>query len=354
MQRMLENGSSIEEDLRQLARDLPKRIVRRSTQMAVSFASLVLPQRAKEPIKRALHLPKMPTPHSCSLYMTDRCDFRCPGCYRSVIGIKESKEMTPATVQKMLSVYPSLDAFCVAGLGEPTLCPGFADIVDLLRESGKFVGVVTNGANSDKLLSLSCEPNYISISLKGYDSESYLANTGVDAFDAVMEGFSQLQLRFKNVGLSYILNTTNHKDLDRVLPLCDDLKPEFLHLTNYLVYDPNVPEEVQKIISVKDSEIIHYVDEVCEGRDYIRIRPVYVDFDHPKFNCKSYDYVINLDGGGNIGGCQRQTPPDGCFGNIFTDNDPYNSSEMRRCRDLMHKNSYVHRECRFCFGNWGP
>ena len=331
-----------------------EKILRQSKKMVVSFASFILPNYVKKILKRKHHLIDRPIPHNCSLYMTDRCNFRCQGCYRSVIGVKESKEMTLATVQKLLSLYASIDAFCIAGLGEPTLCPDFVDIVDFLRGNRKYVGVITNGTNLNTLLALTYEPNYISISLKGYDNGSYLANAGVAAFDRVMETFSKLKLRFNNVGFSYILNSTNYKDLAKVLSLCDDLKPNFLHLTNYLVYDPSVPEEVQKIITVKDSEIVDYINEICTGREYIRVKPVYVDFDNPEFNCRSYDYVINLDGAGNIGGCQRQIPPDAYFGNIFTDKDPYNSLEMRKLRDLMHGNSYVHEECRFCFGNWEP
>ena len=343
---------NFKKDWKQWVPNQTKRILRRSTEMAVHFAAFVLPYRVKKILKTTLHLTHKPIPHSCSLYMTDRCDFKCPGCYRSVTEIKKSKEMTLATVQKLLSLYPSLDAFCATGLGEPTSCPNFVDIVNFLKKNGKFVGITTNGMNLDKFLELSYDPNYILISLKGYDAESYLANTGVDAFNIVMETYSKLKSRFNNVGFSYMLNSTNYKDMENVLPFCDDLKPDFLHLTNYLVYDPSIPEEVHKIITVKDTEIIDYINAVCTGRDYIRVKPVYVDFNNPKFNCRSYDYIINLDGDGNIGGCQRQVPPDASFGNIFMDKDPYNSLEMRRLRDLTHKKSYPHKECRFCFGNW--
>ena len=61
-----------------------------------------------------------------------------------------------------------------------------------------------------------------------------------------------------------------------------------------------------------------------------------------------------MDGDGNIGGCQRQIPPDASFGNIFTDKDPYNSLKMRESREHVHNKTYPHKECRFCFGNWGP
>ena len=327
----------------------PKRTGWKSIKKVVSF---ILPRRAKEILRKMLHL-NIPLPSSCSLFMTDRCNFKCRGCYRSVIGVMESKEMTVTTVRKLLSLYPSLNSFTVAGLGEPTLCPNFGDIVNFLRKNKKHVGVITNGTNLNKLLGLTYKPSYISISLKGYDNKSYLAYTGVAAYDRVIETFFSVKAKFKNVGFSYMLNKTNYKDLEKLLPLCDNLKPDFLHLTNYLVYDPSVPEEVQKIITVKDSEIIDYISKICVGRDYIRLKPVYIDFDNPKYNCRSYDYKINLGGDGNIGGCQRQIPPNISFGNVFIDNDPYNSLKMRNLRNLARNKSYPHKECRFCFGNWG-
>jgi len=88
----------------------------------------------------------------------------------------------------------------------------------------------------------------------------------------------------------------------------------------------------------------------------VKIKPVYVDFKKPEFFCTSYDYIINLDGDGNIGGCLRQIPPDPSFGNIFKDNDPYNSLEMSKLRKLQHSmvktKKTPHIECHYCFGNW--
>lgn len=320
--------------------------------MIVTFGQSVLPYRVKKILRRILRLDNVSTPHSCSLYMTHRCNLKCQGCYMSTIGVKKSNELTVATVQQLLSLYPSIDAFCVAGLGEPTLCSNFVSIVNFLKKNMKFVGIITNGTDSDKFLKLAYTPNYISISLKGYDKESYLAHTGVDTFHKVIKNFKRLQARFKNVGFSYLLNKLNYEDLDKVLLLCDELKPDFLHLTNYLVYDPTVPKEVQKIITTKDSEIIHYINRACASRDYIKIKPAYVDFYNAKFNCSSYDYVINLDGDGNIGGCLRQIPPEASFGNIFTDTDPYNSLTMQNLREHVHNKSSPHKECRYCFTNW--
>jgi GT2 family glycosyltransferase/organic radical activating enzyme len=311
-----------------------------------------IPKKVKKTLKKIFYPNSIFTPHSCSLYMTDRCNLKCMGCYRNVIGINKSNEMKLDTVKKLLALYPHIDSFCVAGLGEPTLCPNFVEIIDFLKKNRKYVGIITNGTNFDKFYNLAYEPDYISISLKGYNNKSYLFNCGVKTFAQVIENYLKLKSKFENVGFSYILSKSNYKDLEELLPLCDKLKPNFLDLTNYLVYNPNVLSEVKKIITIEDAEIIGYINKIFEGREYVRTKPIYINLGKPSFNCKSYDYTINLDGEGNIGGCQRQIPPNIIFGNIFRGKDPYNSSEILKLRDLVHNKSYPHKECRYCFGNW--
>ena len=91
-------------------------------------------------------------------------------------------------------------------------------------------------------------------------------------------------------------------------------------------------EERQKIITVNDKEITDYIDKMCESRHYVKKKPVYIDFKNPKFNCNSYDFLINLDGNGNVGGCMRQIPPNSSFGNVFKEKDPFNSLRIKNLR----------------------
>jgi len=298
------------------------------------------------------------TPKTCGLFMTDRCNLKCRGCRRNILGFNNTKEMKLNTVKKLLSLYPSIKSFTVAGFGEPILCDEFVDIINFLTKNEKKVSIITNGTNIKKLEKLTCKVDQISVSLYGYDIESYRLYTRVNAFELVIENFGQLKEQFDNVGFSYILTRENYLDLKRVIQLCDKLKPIFLDLINYLVYDITNKGEIQKIITVQDRKIIKYIDKLCKSRDYIRIKPVYVDFEHPKFNCDSYDLRINLDGDGNIGGCMRQIPPDSSFANIFKEKDPFNSKEMKRLRKLQHtmKKTKIppHEECNYCFGNWYP
>ena len=297
-------------------------------------------------------LRKRSAPRSCTLYMTDLCNLKCGSCSRQTTGVRTVGEMTLDTVQRVVSLYPSVNSYCVAGFGEPTLCSDFVRIVDFLKMKKKYVGIITNGTNLDKLLSLQFDPDYISISLYGFNNESYAAYCGVPAFDKVASNFTILRERYKNVGFSYIMSRETYTSLDKILSLCESLNPRFVHLLNYLVYDPMSEEENRKIITVKDKDIIRRIDELCENRKYVTLKPSYVDLDNPKLHCNSYNDVINLDGEGNIGGCQRKIQPDPRFGNIFKEEDPFNSPEMRRLRDKPKTGCYAHDECKTCFAHW--
>lgn len=291
-------------------------------------------------------------PGECTLYFTDVCNFSCAGCSRQTVGKPKHKEMDLEVIKKLLDEYPSLQGFCIAGLGEPTIAKHFPEVVNYLLEHDKYVGIITNGTYPEKLLQLKKSPSYISISLYGYNGQEYKEYVKVDAFKKVTENFKTLKQRFGNVGFSYILNKDNYKKLDNILALCDELKPSFLNLVNYLAYDSVETVDTEKIISLSDTEIIKYIEDRCNTRSYVNARPVYVDKKDKTFDCPSYGYVINVDGQGNIGGCQRQITPSVSYGNLFLEEDPYNNIQMQTIRKRINENTYPHFNCNSCFGRF--
>ena len=315
-------------------------------------------QLIPKPVKRFLKelyiskIQRRSKPKSATLFLTERCNFSCQGCRRQHIGINKSKDMTLLTVQRLLSLYPAIERFCIAGQGEPTLCVNFLEIADHLIKIGKSVSIVTNGTNPFKMLALSYEPDSISISLYGSNRQQYISYTGSDFFEDIVDSFKKLSGRFKNVGISFIVNKANYGELDGILSLCDEIKPAFVDLHNYLAYDPDNKDETSKIITTQDTEIVDYINSVCNGRGYRINKPIFIDLEKQKLLCRSYSYLINLDGSGNIGGCQRQVTPNPEFGNIFNELDPYNSVNMTKLRKKMFKRQLIHKECFFCFGNW--
>jgi MoaA/NifB/PqqE/SkfB family radical SAM enzyme/GT2 family glycosyltransferase len=315
-------------------------------------------QLIPKPVKRFLRelytskIQRRCNPKSASLFLTGRCNFMCQGCRRLQIGLEKSKDTSLSTVQRLLSLYPGIERFCIAGQGEPTLSPNFLEITDYLKKIKKSVSIVTNGTNPNKILALSYEPDSISISLYGSNRQQYISYTGADVFEDVVISFKRLQSSFNNVGISFIVNKGNYTELDDILSLCNEIKPAFVDLHNYLAYDVASEDETSKTITTRDSEIINYIHSVCNGRGYIINRPIFIDPEKPKMLCRSYNYLINLDGFGNIGGCQRQITPDAQFGNIYNELDPYNSKKMTELREKIFKSQLIHKECAFCFGNW--
>jgi len=311
----------------------------------------LIPKRIMELTSRTVDkITLQRTPKTCNIFMTAKCNLRCRVCSRFLLGIKEYNDMTLDTVKKLLLTYPSIDSFCVAGLGEPTLGFNFCEIVDFLKREGKYVGIITNGTVADKLLNLKFDPDYISISLYGFDEESYLENTGVKAFNKVVNTYNELRPRYQNVGFSFVVNRRNFHQISNILEFCDRMKPDFVDLINHLPYDPRNSDSIDKIIRITDSEIIRFIEETCRDRHYIRERPTYLDETRFEFLCSSYDCSINVDPHGNIGGCRRQISPSAEFGNIFKDSDPFNTMRIFELRRRIKSGSCPHLECNFCFG----
>lgn len=329
--------------------------VRRQSRAMLSERSLsTRAKRSFSRLCRQLFSPpsRSTQPTTCTLFMSDSCNLHCSGCRRALLGVPSSENMSLTVLNRVLSLYPSIASFCIAGFGEPTLCPAFSEIVDLLKCRGRYVGIITNGLQIDAFSRLATKPDYISISLYGYDNTTYASYCGRAVFDEVIRNFHFLRRRFGTVGFSYIVTRHNTDTLASVLTCLDSLDPSFLHLVNYLAYDISDPEEIEKIITIDDTDLISRIDDLCRPRSYITAKPVYIDPSRPSYKCRSYCQLLNVDGSGNIGGCQRHNPPDVQYGNIFSDADPFNSPKMLAHRAAVQNGRHAHDQCRYCFGSW--
>jgi len=294
-------------------------------------------------------------PTEATLYMTKVCNFYCEGCSRQTVGVKTFNELDIPIIEKALEQYPTLNGFCLAGLGEPTLNNNFIAIVDYLKSHGKYVGIITNGSNIEPFKSLKHQPDYISVSLYGYNKEQYNNYVKLDMFDEVVENFKTLKMLNNSVGFSYFVSKDNIQNLRTVIELAESLNADFLNITNYLVYDTSDAEELSKIIYTSDHELIDEIEVILAQSTIINARPVYLDREHFSFHCASYRTIINIDGNGNIGGCQRQFQPSAEYGNILTMRDPYNNGKIAELRAKITDGEYPHGDnCNYCFGKMNP
>ena len=133
---------------------------------------------------------KSDTPSTGSFELTPLCNLDCKMCYvhlqdPSVKGRMLRKEQLIPLIQGAID-----DGMMVALLtgGEALTHPDFWDIYMYLIDHGVSVQVKTNGIllNEENIRKFTEYPPFrIDISLYGCDSESYVAVTGVDAFETV-------------------------------------------------------------------------------------------------------------------------------------------------------------------------
>ena len=76
--------------------------------------------------------------------------------------------------------------FILTGGGEPTLCPDFDKITGWLEDQGLDYGINTN-FNILKFF----RPNYLKVSLDGYDEDSYEKSRGVRKYSTVIENIKR-------------------------------------------------------------------------------------------------------------------------------------------------------------------
>lgn len=123
-------------------------------------------------------------PFTCSMGVTNVCNFKCKYCPHSVLPADQinNKMMSWEIYQKAIddiSGFPQkLKLLMLSGLGEPLLHPDIAKMVSYakMREVAETVRIITNGSMltpdlSDKLIDAGLD--HLKISIQGIDDEGY-------------------------------------------------------------------------------------------------------------------------------------------------------------------------------------
>ena len=108
-------------------------------------------------------------PLSINLDLTTACNYACDHCIDWDIlnsKVRHADDELRASLQTMVD--RGLKSVILIGGGEPTLYPGFASIVEFLKQLGLSVAVVSNGSRGDRLLAAApffTEGDWIRLSL---------------------------------------------------------------------------------------------------------------------------------------------------------------------------------------------
>jgi radical SAM protein with 4Fe4S-binding SPASM domain len=150
------------------------------------------------------------TPPLVWLELTRKCDLACPHCYING-GIARDNEMSPARWCELLDEMADMGVWAVAFTGgEPTLYPGFVEVVRHARQRDLLVGIATHGLFlTDELLnSIPRDGVIISVSIDDlHIGRAGRESTAAKGMDAI--------LRAQSHGfLANIMTNTHRKNID--------------------------------------------------------------------------------------------------------------------------------------------
>jgi len=293
-------------------------------------------------------------PSELTLYLTDRCNFKCGWCKRQKGGVPQSGNVTPTMLASALAKFPTIRSCCIAGFGEPLMHPGFGAIVETLVQRQIHVGVITNGSLVKAHLETLKKVSYVSVSLNSFDAKEHESVTSTKTWDTVLQNIVLLANAGVRVGVSYVLHKGNLNALPSMIGMAHILGARFAHIHNLLPHggmeDPFFQKNVLRVGDKDVERAIEVARRLPEAR-LVESWPELVEFDEAPFRCMSPFVSIGMDGNGFLTFCRRVDPPSSEVGGIFWNNIwlTHTRSEL-----LAHctGDRQTHDACNGCFGSW--
>lgn len=150
-------------------------------------------------------------PITADIFLTNYCNNNCPYCtYKRWDLDKGARAMTFDDFKQYASRLRELGVvgFILTGGGEPTLCPDFEAITDWMEHEQIHYGINTN-FNVMKYF----KPDYLKVSLDGYDDNSYERSRGVRKYEEVLENIRAFAFWKKenspktNLGIQFVADS---------------------------------------------------------------------------------------------------------------------------------------------------
>ena len=224
-------------------------------------------------------------PITADIFLTNYCNNKCPYCtYRRWELDEGARYMSYADFVTYASRLNSLGVkgYILTGGGEPTLNKNFDDICSWLSMMKFDWGINTN-FNELKLI----KPNYLKVSLDGWDNESYISHRGVDAYEKVRENIvSYAEWKKDNspstsLGIQILVKSIaeveNFYEANKDLPVdyivfrpmestCGSYYKNILDL-NSVLHPTNIIAAIKRIASLDERVVLNYKWNLLEQQE---------------------------------------------------------------------------------------
>lgn len=165
-------------------------------------------------------------PITADIFLTNYCNNKCPYCtYNRWERDPGARAMSFEDFRKYATRLTELGVtgMILSGGGEPTLAPDFDRIADWLTAEGIHWGINTN-FNLCKYI----EPDYLKVSLDGWNGKSYIQARGVDAYEKVRDNIQRYAKWKRRTRLGIQMVATDAVDVYRFYYANRDLDVDYI------------------------------------------------------------------------------------------------------------------------------
>lgn len=208
---------------------------------------------------------KKPPPVNVEVDLSNRCDLACAGChfaYTHTRGPWAGKADKPdgfISGGDLMGIDLALDmleqlanagveSVTWTGGGEPTLHPGFDEIVRYADRLGLEQGIYTHGAHvkGERAAWMKQHFKWIYISFDAHDADSYKAYKGVNRFDKVCENVRNLAALpgDATIGMGFLLSATNYMQMYNMRQLAQSLGADYCQFRPTVHFSQDTPNKL--------------------------------------------------------------------------------------------------------------
>lgn len=309
-----------------------------------------------------------PFPIYAKIEIDQRCNLRCPKCYRNEV--IHNKFLSMEQFKEILDkLEPGLCEVWTHGFGEPTMHPQFLDMMEEVRRRGMLWGLATNGAtkffddedNVFQMMELLPEKIRFSVdaaNIDVFERERFPAEFGkvwanISTTVSIRNIVQENLKRKSRIDLYCVLTMQTLDEIGPMIDLRDELDCDWITFSDLAwnnAYGTSVENNaVRQMMSVKEIEDLIAPYKKISKVQFNIPRPEKRTCDYPKFH-------IYIDAEGFIFPCTCVPGKEKPFANIFEiDNikEVYQSNIYNEFREMSKYGHIPSDECFRCL-QWGP
>ncbi len=297
------------------------------------------------------------------LYMTKRCNMRCPHCIFRLYNKDcfSDEDLDVSFGKQIISYYKhyGIKELYLTAEGEPLLYEHLPEILSFSKNKNfERIHLNTNGRLLQKYINSILEyVDSIYISVDGYNRETYKNHRESDAFARVIKNINKLvkaRKKHKNqlfISIACVIHQQNLNYIEKMIQLANNLNVNRIEFYNFHPIQTSLPIPTCTPVyqSIETTQYFETIKSKQYQMEIVLPAPV---SDKKHFYCENLFNWIVIGAGGNYSPC-CQIPPHKKFGNFHDDPEYFFKGEIGHFKTKFTRaesTSDLHGSCKDCNG----